>query len=252
MQAKRNKKLFGKRKGDKIKLMNSHRNTDALAKITKDRHRTNILRKYEQNFIAFLVQRIPSWINSDALTAIGLAGSFITAAGFVLAAYFQRSFLLLGILGFVVNWFGDSLDGRLAYFRNKPRKWYGFSLDFTVDWITNILIGTGFIVYVNGPWKLLGFGFVVLYGWAMMMALLRYKIIGIYTIDSGPLGPTEVRIIISAILILEVLLPGSIIYSGILVCITLLIVNIIDFSKLLKMADLKDKEERAAKLNSTD
>jgi len=227
--------------------MNSHKNTDALSKITKDRHRTNILKKHEQNFIAFLVRHIPSWINSDALTAIGLAGSVITAVGFVLATYFQRSFLLLGVLGFAINWFGDSLDGRLAYFRNKPRKWYGFSLDFTVDWLTNILIGYGYIVYVRGQSELFGFGFVVLYGWAMITALLRYKITGIYTIDSGLLGPTEVRIIISLFLVLEILLPGSIIYCGILACLILFIVNIIDFLKLLKMADQKDKDERVVK-----
>ena len=154
---------------------------------------------------------------------------------------------MLGILGFVVNWFGDSLDGRLAYFRNKPRKWYGFSLDFTVDWLTNILIGYGYIVYVRGGYELIGFGFVVLYGWAMMTALLRYKITGIYTIDSGLLGPTEVRVIISLFLILEALLPDSIIYSGILACVILFIVNVVDFLKLLKLADQKDKEELAAK-----
>jgi hypothetical protein len=227
--------------------MQSSKGTDALEKITKDRQRTNILRKPEQNFIAFLVRHVPSWISSDALTAIGLAGSFITVAGFVLATYFERTLLLIGILGFAVNWLGDSLDGRLAYYRNSPRKWYGFSLDFTVDWLTNILIGYGYIVYVHGRSELLGFGFVVLYGWAMMTALLRYKITGIYSIDSGFWGPTEVRIIISLFLVLEVLLPGSIVYSGILSCISLFIVNIIEFLKLLKTADRKDKEEQAAK-----
>jgi hypothetical protein len=216
----------------------------ALSKITKDRDRTNILKKHEQNLLAFLVQHIPSWINSDTLTAIGLIGSFITAASFILATYFHRSLLLFGILGFALNWFGDSLDGRLAYFRNKPRKWYGFSLDFTVDWLTNILIGLGYIVYVGGKWELLGFGFVVLYGWAMMTALLRYKIVDKYTIDSGVLGPTEVRILISLFLVLEVLWQGSIVYCGILACTILFIINIIDFLKLLKIADNRDKKEK--------
>jgi hypothetical protein len=186
-------------------------------------------------------------MSSDMLTAIGLAGSFVTAASFILATYFHRSLLLFGILGFALNWFGDSLDGRLAYFRNKPRKWYGFSLDFTVDWLTNILIGLGYIVYVGGKSELLGFGFVVLYGWAMMTALLRYKIINKYTIDSGILGPTEVRIIISLFLALEVICPGSIVYSGIIACAALFTVNIIDSLKLLKIADNRDKEEKAVK-----
>ncbi|MDR2383568.1 MAG: CDP-alcohol phosphatidyltransferase [Prevotellaceae bacterium] len=220
---------------------------NALSKISKDRDRTNILKKHEQNLLAFLVQHIPSRINSDMLTAIGLAGSFVTAASFILASYFHRSLLLFGILGFALNWFGDSLDGRLAYYRNKPRKWYGFSLDFTVDWLTNILIGLGYIVYVGGEWELLGFGFVVLYGWAMMTALLRYKIIDKYTIDSGILGPTEVRIIISLFLVFEIIWKGSIVYCGILACVILFVINIIDSLKLLKIADNRDKEEKISK-----
>ncbi|MDR2041737.1 MAG: CDP-alcohol phosphatidyltransferase [Tannerella sp.] len=227
--------------------MNHTENESALSKISKDRERTNILKKHEQNLLAYLVQRIPLWMNSDMLTAIGLAGSFVTAASFILASYFHRSLLLFGILGFALNWFGDSLDGRLAYFRNKLRKWYGFSLDFTVDWLTNILIGLGYIVYANGKWELLGFGFVVLYGWAMITALLRYKITDKYTIDSGILGPTEVRIIISLILVFEVIRQGSIIYSGILACVVLFTINIIDSIKLLQIADKRDKEEKESK-----
>jgi hypothetical protein len=215
-----------------------------LSKITKDRERTNLLKKHEQNLIAFLVQRVPPWINSDALTAIGLAGSFVTAASFILAFYFHRSLLLFGILGFAINWVGDSLDGRLAYYRNKPRKWYGFTLDFTADWLTNILIGLGYIVYVGGKWELFGFGFVVLYGWAMMTTLLRYKITDKYTIDSSMMSPTEVRVIISLFLVIEVIWQGSIVYSGILACLTLFIINIIDSLKLLKVADSRDKEEK--------
>ena len=224
--------------------MNSEtNNTNALEKITKDRNRTNILKKYEQQLLAYLVQRIPSWISSDMLTGIGFVGSIITSCSFILALYFQREWLLVGILGFFINWFGDSLDGRLAYYRNRPRKWYGFSLDCIIDWLSNILIGFGYIIYSgskNG--ELIGFGFVVLYGWAMMMALLRYKITNQYIIDSGILGPTEVRVIISIALALEVIFPGTIIYSGLTACITLLIFNIKDFLQLLKMADLRDKE----------
>ena len=223
------------------------KNKEALSKITKDRTRTNILKKHEQQFIAYLVQRVPAWMNSDMLTGIGFIGSIIVFLGFVLAAYVDRSWLLLGIAGFVINWFGDSLDGRLAYYRNKPRKWYGFSLDFTVDWITDILIGLGFVIYVEGRWEMIGFVFVMLYGWAMITALLRYKIVNKYTIDSKFLGPTEVRFIISFILILEVVFRGAIVYFGVAACVLLLIINIIDFVGLLKMADQRDKDEKKEK-----
>jgi len=96
----------------------------------------------------------------------------------------------------------------------------------------------------KNPWELFGFGFVVLYGWEMLTALLRYKITNEYSIDSGKLGPTEVRIIISLILILEVLVNGSIHYSTALACIILLITNIIDTIKLLKLGDIRDKKEK--------
>lgn len=220
----------------------SLKNQEALKSISKDRTRTNLLRKYEQNAIAFFVQRIPSWISSDMLTAIGFSGSFIVFLSFILATYIHRNFLLLGVFGFIISWFGDSLDGRIAYFRNKPRKLYGFSLDITIDWIGIILIGCGYIVYSEGIWELLGYGFIVMYGWEIIIAMLRYKITGKYSIDSGIFGPTEVRIIISAILVAEVLFRGTLVYSVAVICAVLFTANIIDTRKLLQISDEMDRE----------
>lgn len=212
--------------------------------ISEGRTRTNLLRKYEQSTLAYLVQHIPAWMSSDMLTAIGFFGSVIVFLSFVLAAYVNRYLLLIGVLGFVISWFGDSLDGRVAYYRHKPRKWYGFSLDITVDWLGVILMGAGFIVYAISPWKIIGFLFVGLYGWEMITALLRYKIINQYSIDSGAFGPTEVRILISLILVLEVIFKNSIIYTSSLACLILLIMNILETKKILQLADERDKNER--------
>ena len=215
--------------------------------ISKGRKRTNILRNYEQKALAFLVQIVPGWISSDMLTAIGFAGSIIVFLAFVLAARVDIAWLLLGVAGFFISWFGDSLDGRIAYYRNRPRKWYGFSLDITVDWMGIILMGLGFIFYAPGLWKMAGFVFVALYGWEMITALLRYQVTGKYSIDSGMLGPTEVRLIISATLVLEVVVESSILYSASLACLALFIVNLIDFVKVLRLADARDREEKAKK-----
>ena len=230
--------------------MNSEKNQstdDVLKIISQDRGRTNILRKYEQNALAFLVQRIPSWISSDILTAIGFFGSFIILAGFILAKYYGEVYLLIGVFGFLVCWFGDSLDGRIAYYRNKQRKWYGFALDITADWIGVVLMGWGFVIYIENTWEILGFCFVILYGWEMLTTLLRYKITNKYSIDSGLFGPTEVRIVISMILVLEVAFKGSILYSAALACALLFITNVIDTNKLLKLANDRDIEERKQK-----
>ena len=223
---------------------NNQSTSDILKIISQDRGRTNLLKKYEQRTIAFLVQRIPSWISSDMLTGIGFFGSFIILLSFILATYFNVAYLLLGVFGFMVCWFGDSLDGRIAYYRNKQRKWYGFALDITADWIGIVLMGWGFVIYIESDWEILGFCFVVLYGWEMLTTLLRYKITNTYSIDSGLFGPTEVRIVISLILILEVVMKGSILYSASIACVLLFISNVIDTNKLLKLADVRDNEER--------
>ncbi len=212
--------------------------------IFSDRTRTNLLRNSEQRLITFLVQRIPSWINSNMLTAFGFFGSIIVSASFILAAYLHVACLLLGLLGFLISWFGDSLDGRLAYYRNVPRKFYGFVLDITIDWLSIILIGYGYILYSEGIWEVLGYVFVVMYGWEMIIALMRYKITGNYSIDSGILGPTEARIIVSCMMVLEVLLPGSIKYSSLCIVILVFTTNIIDTRKLLKISDDIDKKSK--------
>lgn len=220
-----------------------------LKRIFKDRKRTNILRSAEQATISFLVKRIPSFITSDMLTFIGTAGSFIILAGFILGTYLDRSYLLLGVAGLVINWFGDSLDGRIAYYRNIPRKWYGFSLDIIMDWVSTVLIGLGYLVYARNEYELIAFVFVVLYGWAMIISQLRYKITDIYSIDSGVVGPTEIRIILAFMLIIEVLFGHLIEYFAAAICITLFIINFIDSRKLLKLGDIRDNAEREERLN---
>ena len=219
-------------------------NNDVVKIIAEGRNRTNVFKVPEQKFIAYLVQRIPNWLSSDMLTAIGFSGSIITFVSFLLAFYVGPTFLLLGVLGFFVSWFGDSLDGRIAYFRQKPRKWYGYSLDITVDWLGIILMGLGFVVYVDGVWEFVGIAFVVLYGWEMITTTVKYKITGKYSIDSGLFGPTEVRIILSIIFIIEVVFHDSILYVSTLATFLLFISNIISTKKLLKLADEIDKSER--------
>jgi hypothetical protein len=57
------------------------------------------------------------------------------------------------------------------------------------------------------------------------------------------MGPTEVRIIIGLIMIAEVLLPGSLNYSALVVVVALFFVNVIDTRYMLRVADDIDKKE---------
>ena len=227
---------------------NKKKLSSILKTISQDRDRTNILRSGEQNLIAYLVQRVPKWLTSDGLTYIGLFGNVFVGACFFLAAYLNNPiFLLISLPGFLVNWYGDSLDGRLAYYRNLPRKWYGFSLDVTVDWVGLSMIGLGFFFYAEPQWKWLGYVFVVLYGWEMVTAQLRYKVTGKYSIDSGIFGPTELRVILMAIITAEYFFKGSIYYLVIAACVILIFTNISDTRGVLKAGDLRDEKENKEK-----
>jgi phosphatidylglycerophosphate synthase len=208
-----------------------------------DRKRTNILKKAEQSTIVFLLPKVPEFISPNVLTLIGTLGSGLIFLAFVLGAYLTDWYLLLAIFGLIINWLGDSLDGRLAYYRNIPRRWYGFALDIIADWIGIVLIGFGYYIYAKNGTQIVAFAFVALYGWSIIISQLRYKITNEYSIDSGFVGPTELRFIIALILIIEVLFHGSITYLAGLITIILFIINTIDSVRLLKLGDLRDKNQ---------
>jgi len=171
------------------------------------RKRYNLLRESEKKVIAYLCSRMPKWIKPD------------------------------------IQWFGDSLDGRLAYYRNTPRKWYGWALDINADWISTCIIGIGFYIYFPS-WKIVAFLFVIAYGGSMILALLRYKIADKYVIDTHLLGPTELRIIISLFIIAELIVPGTLWKFALVGSLVLMIVNFLDSVKIFRLGDLRDISER--------
>lgn len=208
-----------------------------------DRKRTNILKRAEQSTIVFLLPKVPKFISPNLLTLIGLLGSGLIFLAFVLGTYVTNLYLLLGIIGLVINWLGDSLDGRLAYYRNISRHWYGFALDIIADWIGIVLIGFGYYIYAKNGTQIVAFAFVALYGWSIIISQLRYKITNEYSIDSGFVGPTELRFIIALILIIEVWFHGSIAYLAGFISFILFIINAVDSFKLLTLGDLRDKNQ---------
>ena len=97
-----------------------------------DRAQLSFLAPIEKRCLIWLARRAPGWMNSDHLTALGLAA--LLAAG--LCYWYSRwnpIALLLVIVCLGANWAGDSLDGTLARVRNKQRPRYGFYVDHIVD-----------------------------------------------------------------------------------------------------------------------
>ena len=76
-----------------------------------ERIQTSFLNKAEKVALVWLAERQPRWVTSDMLTYIGVAGAFICAVGFALAAI-----LLLLVL---------TPLGRTA---NGAKRWLGFGI----------------------------------------------------------------------------------------------------------------------------
>lgn len=219
---------------------------EAAERMKSSRPRTNILRNPEFAAIEFLCKLMPNWISSDMLSAIGFLGSIIAAASVYFACYDTR-FLFLVVPGMTLQWFGDSLDGRLAYFRNTPRKWYGWLLDMNLDYLTTILLAVAYWYYLSER-PVVALLFMAFYGQTMLLAVMRYKLTDVYLIDAdGLLGPTELRIVLTLATVLEFFIPGFLFWFAVVAIGVLCVVNGIEFTRLLKIANEKDAKDRAAK-----
>ena len=213
-------------------------------KILSDRERTNILKTWEFQFISYLCAKMPPWITPDRLTLIGIGGAGIIFLGLYLGQV-SRFFLIISIIGLAIHWFGDSLDGRLAYFRNIPRKWYGFSVDLLADWVSVVLISLGAYFYLP-EYKFLPSFYVVAYGALMFMSLLRYKITDEYSIDAFHMGPTEMRIVIAIIFLIEIFIPGTLTLVTLIGGLLLMLVAILALRGLIQIANERDAREMEA------
>ena len=220
---------------------------DANARVRYSRERTNILKASEFKAIEFLCKIMPSWASPNMMTVIGVFGSAIIAYGLYLAQSHQNSlFLLVSIAGFGVQWFGDSMDGRLAYYRNIPRKWYGWSLDIFADWCSIMLTTVGIYFYFPElPYLALIFLFA--YGGTLILTISKFTITTEYTIDSGHVGPTELRVITCLIFLVEIGIPGFLYYFGFAAPGIIFLVNILELRKVLKLGDARDLKEKSAK-----
>ena len=74
------------------------------------REHGSVLAAAEKRLLVRIARALPSWISSDQLTVLALAGMAITGAGFVLMRWDPRA-VWIPVFGLLVNWFGDSLDG---------------------------------------------------------------------------------------------------------------------------------------------
>lgn len=161
----------------------------------KDAKRINdiLLGPIERPLLAWLARKMPPWINPDHLTFLGFLATVLIFVSYILTTH-NKAFLWLASLGFIINWFGDSLDGTLARYRKIERPIYGFFIDHTVDALGEFLVflGIGLSPYVDFRIACLALiGYLLL---SILVYITTY-VKGVFRISFLKLGPTEMRVI---------------------------------------------------------
>jgi archaetidylinositol phosphate synthase len=152
-----------------------------------------LLGPLERPALRWLAAHMPAWVLPDTCTIIGALGAVAILVSYVLSNY-DRNFLWLASLGFVINWFGDSLDGTLARYRHIERPVYGFYIDHTTDAVNEVLIilGLGLTPYVSFNVASLT---LIAYLLLSLLVFIRTCVTGEFKISYSRLGPTEIRVL---------------------------------------------------------
>ncbi len=174
-----------KKQLDKLKIQYKRDEQNAI--------NTGLTAHAEEKAKEWICPRIPQWVNSDMLTVLGFLSSFIIAAGFILG-FANRWYLLLVIIGLILNWFGDSFDGSLARYRHKTRPNYGYYIDHITDGLTITVLGLG--LGLSGFVRVeIALAFIIMYLMLMMHVELVTYVENEFKYSFGLFGPTEFRII---------------------------------------------------------
>ena len=170
---------MGKKKKDKVQQ--------------SQRVQTSILNAPEKKILNWLAARQPDWVTSDMLTAIGSVGALMIGTGYALSGV-NINFLWLSTLGLFVNWYGDSLDGTLARYRNAQRPKYGFFIDHMVDCFNEVAMFVGFGL---SPFVKFNLGLMVLacYFMISIYVYISAHLKGEFKLTYAKCGPTEIRFI---------------------------------------------------------
>ena len=151
----------------------------------------------EKRALVWMAERMPAWLNSDHLSALGLVSMAGVGASFWLAGAYPAAGVPLAVVCLGLNWFGDSMDGTLARVRNQQRPRYGFYLDHVIDIAGTAMMLAG--LALSGHMNPL-IAAVTLAVWLMVMgeSFLATWARSLFRMSFLWFGPTELRILIAA------------------------------------------------------
>jgi archaetidylinositol phosphate synthase len=161
------------------------------------RHLAGLTARAEKRALLWLASRTPPWVSSDHLTLLGLLA--MVACGVLYGLAGRHPWLLLLVdAGLVLNWLGDSLDGTLARYRRVERPRFGFYVDHLVD-AFGVLFVLGGLAVSGLMSSLAAAAFLIAYYLLSIEAYLATYAIGRFKISWGPVGGTELRIVLAVL-----------------------------------------------------
>jgi phosphatidylglycerophosphate synthase len=160
------------------------------------REHYSLLAGPEKRALIWLAHRMPRWVNSDHLTALGLSASVVGGLCYWLAAW--NSMGLVGaVMSLAVNWFGDSLDGTLARVRDEQRPRYGYYVDHVID-VVGALFLLGGLALSGFMTPIVAMGLLIAYLMVCAEVYLATHARGVFRLSGFGFGPTELRIVMAA------------------------------------------------------
>jgi len=159
------------------------------------RQQTSVLAAAEKRALIAIAQRLPRWVNSDHLSALGFIGMAAAGLAYWYASIDKAVGLSLVAVFLVINWFGDSLDGTIARVRNQQRPRYGFYLDHILDSIGSVFLlgGLGFSGLMSPAIAAM---LLIAYLLLSIEVFLATYAIGKFQMSFGFFGPTELRVLL--------------------------------------------------------
>lgn len=159
------------------------------------RIQTSLLAGIEKRCLIWMAERLPGWVGSDHLTALG--GAAMLAAGFCYWAGQWSTAALVGVVALLaINWFGDSLDGTLARVRRQERPKYGFYVDHVLDVLGILFLFAG-LTAGGFMSPLVCAAFLLAYYLLTIEIALATHTVGTFRISYWKMGPTELRILLA-------------------------------------------------------
>ena len=164
---------------------------------THVRQHNSMLAAAEKRALVWIASRLPRWINSDHLSALGLAAMAGAGASFSVAQVDPVAGASLVVLCLLLNWFGDSLDGTVARVRDQQRPRYGYYVDHVIDLAGTALLFAG-LAASGFMSPLIATLVVAAFFLVAAETYLATHSRGVFKMAFIGVGPTELRILMAA------------------------------------------------------